>query len=276
MTQIVKPLRRDSIECAQREPDHTREKKSHEVKIVIERRTDPCHDAASALFNSVLVIAMMVVAIKLEWITKIFGFIYTHAIRSETKNLNCILFQGLLGLIPKGYSTPRGQNFSWIAQDSIDSLKVHRSSRWLQEHNTFFFPGSLPEGLFIFSLLCYAGFPIKEAREGMGLLFTGKLLVHDTALNKNLLGSSSLVIILNNPAGYNILGSFRFVMFVSGPSLMEQYFWVKSDVGECDQPAENTYGTGCNPELRRDLQQSDGIDNDEMCSIMVCGSALTS
>ena len=28
-----------------------------------------------------------------------------------------------------------------------------------------------------------------------------KLLVHDTALNKNLLGSSSLVIILNNPAG---------------------------------------------------------------------------
>lgn len=36
------------------------------------------------------------------------------------------------------------------------------------------------------------------------------------------------------------------------------------DVGECDQPAENTYGTGCNPELRRDLQQSDGIDDDEV------------
>ena len=27
---------------------------------------------------------MMVFAIKLEWITKIFEFIYTHAIRSET------------------------------------------------------------------------------------------------------------------------------------------------------------------------------------------------
>lgn len=39
------------------------------------------------------------------------------------------------------------------------------------------------------------------------------------------------------------------------------------DVGECDQPAENTYGTGCNPELRRDLQQSDGIDDDEVNSI---------
>ena len=36
------------------------------------------------------------------------------------------------------------------------------------------------------------------------------------------------------------------------------------DVGECDQPAENTYGTGCNPELRCDLQQSDGIDDDEV------------
>lgn len=28
-----------------------------------------------------------------------------------------------------------------------------------------------------------------------------KLLVHDTALNKNMLGSSSLVIVLNNPVG---------------------------------------------------------------------------
>ena len=41
-------------------------------------------------------------------------------------------------------------------------------------------------------------------RDGCNSLFLLpllKLLVHDTALNKNLLGSSSLVIILNNPAG---------------------------------------------------------------------------
>ena len=38
-------------------------------------------------------------------------------------------------------------------------------------------------------------------------------------------------------------------------------------VGECDQPVEDKFGAGCNPEQRRDLQQSDKIDDDEAISI---------
>lgn len=39
------------------------------------------------------------------------------------------------------------------------------------------------------------------------------------------------------------------------------------DGGECEQPVEHEFGTGCNPEPRRDLQQSDRIDEDEANSI---------
>lgn len=39
------------------------------------------------------------------------------------------------------------------------------------------------------------------------------------------------------------------------------------DVGECDQPTQDEFGTGCNPEPRRDLQQSYRIDNNEANSI---------
>lgn len=39
------------------------------------------------------------------------------------------------------------------------------------------------------------------------------------------------------------------------------------DVGECDQPVEDEFGTGCNPEPRRNLQQSDRIDDDEANSV---------
>ena len=39
------------------------------------------------------------------------------------------------------------------------------------------------------------------------------------------------------------------------------------DVGESDQPVEDEFGTSCNPEPRRDLQQSDRIDEDEANSI---------
>ncbi|KAK2549163.1 hypothetical protein P5673_030544 [Acropora cervicornis] len=38
------------------------------------------------------------------------------------------------------------------------------------------------------------------------------------------------------------------------------------NVGECDQPVEDEFGAGCNPEPRRDLQQSDRIDDDEAIS----------
>lgn len=39
------------------------------------------------------------------------------------------------------------------------------------------------------------------------------------------------------------------------------------DVGECDQSVEDEFGAGCNPEPRRDLQQSDRIDDDEVNTI---------